>query len=197
MFTTPNLHRYLGGPPKFPLASRIIRLYPSSPATGPASFSAHGCTWACAHITALSRPLNGLVHWPCVTTCAGRHSFLALWYTAGLVSINTLFHHYLLFPLSSYHIYLFMIDPFFLSSIFISSNDLSIIFCPNKTPRYTQEANTTALAIEPSHPSGLLNLFHPASLPTTTHYPQESAAFYPPAAQVFPSLDVRSRLNNK
>ncbi|KAL6896464.1 p53-like transcription factor [Trichoderma evansii] len=63
--------------------------------------------------------------------------------------------------------------------------------------RYTQEANTTALAIEPSQPPGLLNLFHPtaATLAATTHYPQDSAAFYQPTAQVFPGLDVRSRLN--
>ncbi|KAL7922299.1 p53-like transcription factor [Trichoderma austrokoningii] len=64
--------------------------------------------------------------------------------------------------------------------------------------RYTQEANTTALAIEPSQqPTGLLSLFHPnAGLAATTHYPQDSAAYYQPAAQIFPSLDVRSRLNN-
>lgn len=65
--------------------------------------------------------------------------------------------------------------------------------------RYTQEANTTALAIEPSQPPGILNLFHPtaAALATTTHYHQDSAAFYQPTAQVFPGLDVRSRLNTK
>ncbi|KAH6607533.1 hypothetical protein Trco_003846 [Trichoderma cornu-damae] len=63
--------------------------------------------------------------------------------------------------------------------------------------RYTQEANTSALAIEPSQPPALLSLFHPTALATTTQYPQDSTAFYQSASQVFPGLDVRSRLSSK
>ncbi|UKZ73899.1 hypothetical protein TrVFT333_001553 [Trichoderma virens FT-333] len=63
--------------------------------------------------------------------------------------------------------------------------------------RYTQEANTSALAIEPSQPPALLSLYHPTGgLTTTTQYPQDSTAFYQPVSQVFQGLDVRSRLNS-
>ncbi|KAL7950240.1 p53-like transcription factor [Trichoderma barbatum] len=62
--------------------------------------------------------------------------------------------------------------------------------------RYTQEANTSALAIEPSQPPALLSIYrHPTGLATTTQYPQDSNAFYQPVSQLFPSIDVRSRLN--
>ncbi|KAF3072434.1 hypothetical protein CFAM422_005155 [Trichoderma lentiforme] len=62
--------------------------------------------------------------------------------------------------------------------------------------RYTQEANTSALAIEPSQPPALLNLYHPTGLGATTQYSQDSTAFYQPVSQVFPGLDIRSRLNS-
>ncbi|UKZ47327.1 hypothetical protein TrVGV298_001545 [Trichoderma virens] len=63
--------------------------------------------------------------------------------------------------------------------------------------RYTQEANTSALAIEPSQPPAFLSLYHPTGgLTTTTQYPQDSTAFYQPVSQVFQGLDVRSRLNS-
>ncbi|KAK1256131.1 hypothetical protein MKX07_008390, partial [Trichoderma sp. CBMAI-0711] len=62
--------------------------------------------------------------------------------------------------------------------------------------RYTQEANTSALAIEPSQPPALLSLYHPTALAATTQYSQDSGAFYQPVSQVFQGLDVRSRLNS-
>ncbi|PNP52059.1 hypothetical protein THARTR1_07268 [Trichoderma harzianum] len=62
--------------------------------------------------------------------------------------------------------------------------------------RYTQEANTSALAIEPSQPPALLNLYHPTGLAGTTQYSQDNTAFYQPVSQVFPGLDIRSRLNS-
>lgn len=143
------------------------------------------------------RPLNGIVHWLCATTQVKLLGFVALsrpdLHKRSFPSLSALPS----LSLFSYHIYLFMIDALFLSSICLSSTYLPEPFCSNQTPRYTQEANTTALAIEPSQPPGLLGLFHPtAGLATTTHYPQDNGAFYQPT-QVFSSLDVRSRLSNK
>lgn len=163
-------------------------------------------------------PLHGLVHWLCATINAGRYNQTScLWLYSGTWPLNgpslSLLRRF------SYSLFLFLI--FFLISLhreslssdciqkqhplhliphslssFLSALPVFTGFL-TRTLRYTQEANTSALAIEPSQPPALLNLYHPTGLGATTQYSQDSTAFYQPVSQVFPGLDIRSRLNSK
>ncbi|CAM1511522.1 Fc.00g090350.m01.CDS01 [Cosmosporella sp. VM-42] len=60
---------------------------------------------------------------------------------------------------------------------------------------YPHDTSTSSL-IEPPQPSSLLSLFPPAPLNTPVPYPQDGGAFYQHSAQLYPGLDVRSRLGS-
>ncbi|KAI1498728.1 hypothetical protein F5X99DRAFT_420402 [Biscogniauxia marginata] len=62
---------------------------------------------------------------------------------------------------------------------------------------YNQESNISSLAIEtPPQPPSVLSGFPAPLLNTSTGYSPDAGSFYPPASQIFPSIDPRSRLGS-